>query len=118
METEQTQDHLLNNKLYDFLKLLALIVLPAIGTLYVALAAIWGLPDPEQVSATIVAIVTFLGVLIKLGDVSYNKSTDKYAGTINVVETPDKKLFSLDLNSTPESIEAKKEVTFKVAPPV
>lgn len=64
---------ILNSKVYDILKYLAQIVLPAIATLYLALAGIWNLPFGEQVSGTIMAIDTFLGVLLGISSAKYNK---------------------------------------------
>lgn len=64
---------ILNSKVYDILKYLAQIVLPAIATLYLALAGIWNLPFGEQVSGTIMAIDTFLGVLLGISSANYNK---------------------------------------------
>ena len=63
----------LNNKLYDVLKWICMIVLPAICTLYYALAGIWGFPFGEQVVGTITAIDTFLGALIGISTINYNK---------------------------------------------
>lgn len=63
----------MSNKLYDILKYIAQIVLPAIATLYFALAGIWGLPYGEQVVGTITAIDTFLGVLLGISTANYNK---------------------------------------------
>lgn len=65
---------ILNNKIYDVLKYLAQIVLPGIATLYLALAGIWNLPFGEQVSGTIMAIDTFLGVLLGIASANYNKT--------------------------------------------
>ena len=64
----------LNNKVYDYLKWIALVVLPALGTLYFTIAQIWGLPYGEQVVGTITAIVTFLGVILGISTYQYNKS--------------------------------------------
>ena len=64
---------MLNNKLYDILKYIALIVLPALGTLYFALAQIWGLPYGEQIVGTITAIDCFLGALLGISTNIYNK---------------------------------------------
>lgn len=66
----------MNDKLYDVLKWIALIVLPAIGTLYSALSAIWGFPYGEQIVSTIVAIDTFLGALIGISSISYKKGEE------------------------------------------
>ena len=63
----------MKNKTYDVLKYVAQIVLPAIGTLYFALASIWGLPYGEEVVGTITALDTFLGALLMLSSNSYNK---------------------------------------------
>ena len=63
----------MSNKVYDILKFMAQIVLPAIGTLYFALAGIWNLPYGEQVVGTITAVDTFLGALLGLSSMSYNK---------------------------------------------
>ena len=63
----------LNNKAYDVLKWIALILLPALGTLYFALAGIWGFPYAEQIVGTITAIDTFLGVLLGISNNSYKK---------------------------------------------
>lgn len=109
--------HLLNNKLYDILKILALIVFPAIGTLYFTVAGIWRLPAAEEVVSTIVAIDTFLGVLIKVGDMTYNASEARYDGAMVVTTKPDgNKTFSLDLKDDPEPLADKKEIIFKVKP--
>jgi hypothetical protein len=64
----------MTNKIYDVLKYIALIVLPALGTLYFALAGIWGLPYGEQVVGTITAIDTCLGALLGLSAYKYNKN--------------------------------------------
>lgn len=63
----------LNDKTYDILKWIAQILLPAVGTLYFALAGIWGFPYGEQIVGTITAIDTFLGVCLGISTASYNK---------------------------------------------
>lgn len=64
----------MNNKVYDILKWIAQYLLPAIGTLYFALAGIWGLPYGEQIVGSITAIDTFLGVILGLSSRKYNKT--------------------------------------------
>ncbi len=66
-----------DNKVYDVLKWIALVALPAIGTLYFALASIWGLPYGEQIVGTITAIDCFLGALLGISTAQYNKSLEK-----------------------------------------
>lgn len=63
----------LSNRTYDALKWVAQYLLPALGTLYFALAGIWGLPYGEQIVGTIVAVDTFLGVVLGLSSIGYNK---------------------------------------------
>lgn len=64
----------MSNKVYDVLKWIAMVVLPALGTLYFALAGIWGFPYGEQVVGTIVAIETFIGTVLQISNVQYKKS--------------------------------------------
>ena len=61
----------MKNKTYDILKFTAQIILPAIGTLYFALATIWNLPYGEQIIGTITAIDVFLGALLGLSSKKY-----------------------------------------------
>lgn len=63
----------LSNKVYDVLKYVAQIVLPAAATLYFALAGIWGLPYGEQIVGTITAVDTCLGVLLGVSTAKYKK---------------------------------------------
>ena len=62
-----------SDQTYDILKWIAQYLLPAIGTLYFALASIWGFPFGEQVVGTITAIDTFLGVILGISTSQYNK---------------------------------------------
>ncbi len=61
----------MSNKVYDILKYIALIALPALATLYLTIASIWGLPYPEAIAATITAIDTFLGALLGISSKKY-----------------------------------------------
>ena len=63
----------MSNKVYDILKWVALVVLPATATLYFALSGIWGFPYGEQIVGTITAIDTFLGALLGISAYNYNK---------------------------------------------
>lgn len=64
----------MSNKTYDVLKYIAQVVLPALGTLYFALAGIWGFPHGEQIVGTITAVDTFLGVILRISTAQYNKT--------------------------------------------
>lgn len=67
---------MLNDKAYKVLKFIAQILLPALGTLYFALAGIWGFPFAEQIVGTITAVDTFLGVLLGISTAQYNKKAE------------------------------------------
>lgn len=59
---------------YDILKWLTMIVLPALATAYVGLAAIWGWPYADEVAKTTAVICTLLGALLGISTAQYNKS--------------------------------------------
>lgn len=61
------------DRMYDVLKQIALVWLPALGALYFALAGIWGFPCGEQIIGTISAMDAFLGAVLKVSSVRYNK---------------------------------------------
>lgn len=110
----------LSNRVYDQLKFVALVGLPAIGTLYFALSQIWGFPNGAEVVGTITAVDTFLGVLLGLSSSSYNNSDAPYAGTMAVEynEATDSRTVKIDLNDGDadfvDSLDKAKDVRFKV----
>lgn len=62
----------MSNRVFDALKFVAQVVLPALGTLYFALSSIWGLPYGEQVVGTITALDCFLGAILGISTYQYN----------------------------------------------
>ncbi|MBO5922814.1 MAG: phage holin [Bacteroidaceae bacterium] len=66
----------MNNKVYDILKWIAMIVLPATATLYMGLASLWGLPYGEEISGTITLVDTFLGSVLMISTHQYKKRVD------------------------------------------
>ena len=64
---------MMSNKVYDVLKFVALIVLPALATLWTALGKIWGWPLVTEVAATICAVDTFLGAILGISSAKYAK---------------------------------------------
>lgn len=62
----------MNNRTYDVLKWITQILIPALATLYFALAGIWGFPYGEQIVGTLTAIDTFLGVCLGISSRQYN----------------------------------------------
>lgn len=63
----------MSNKAYDVLKWIALVVMPAVATFYMALSTIWGFPYGEQVVGTITALETFLGAILGISSIQYAK---------------------------------------------
>lgn len=66
----------LPNKLYDVVKWIVVIVLPAIATLYSVLSPVWGWPYKEEIVTTITAVDTFLGAVLCISTISYNKENE------------------------------------------
>lgn len=100
------QDYLVSNKTYDLLKKIVTLGLPATATLYAALAAVWGLPNPEAVVATFAALTTFGGVVLTISTKSYDNSDAKYDGElITAGNDPDTGLPNLQLKVTTDPAE-------------
>lgn len=100
----------LDNKVYDILKWVAQIVLPAAGTLYFALSSIWGLPYGEQIVGTLTAIDAFLGALLGISNNSF-----KGDGTLHVdTSNPEKDIYSIELEEHPTVLADKDKIVLKV----
>lgn len=111
------------NKTYDFVKWLVTIVLPGIGALYFGLSKLWDLPQSENVVGTITLVCIFLGSLIGISTVSYNKealvsspvSDVEPDGSINLDTTdPEKDVYTMTLDISLEELAKRDTVTFKV----
>lgn len=63
----------LPNKVYDVLKVVALIIVP-VTILISSLGDIWGLPYQDQIVKTLGAIEVFLGSLLEISSANYRKS--------------------------------------------
>lgn len=109
---------LMSDKLYGFLKAVALVWLPALATLYFTMGGLWHLPNVEQVVGSITAIDTFLGVILGISTRAYNASDSRFDGNIVIGHAESgAKLYSLELNVDPDEIDTKNDITFKVVPP-
>lgn len=104
-----------NNKVYDTLKYISQIVLPALGALYYGLGDIWSFPKVTQVVGTISIIATFLGVILGLSSRAYRNSSERFDGAIDTVKDGDKTVYSMNVDGDPEKLlEKKDELTFRV----
>jgi hypothetical protein len=64
----------LPNELYDILKWITMIVLPALATAYTGLAAVWGWPYSGEIAKTVAVVCTLLGALLGISTAEYNRS--------------------------------------------
>jgi hypothetical protein len=108
---------LISNRVYDVLKYIAIVFLPATGALYFGLSGIWGLPYGEQVVGTVALVGTFLGAVLLLSSRSYNNSDAKYDGKL-VVDTTGEDVdiyrFETENLTALEGLRDKKELILKV----
>lgn len=107
----------LSNGLYNALKKLVQVILPAASALYFGLAAIWDLPAAEQVVGTIAVVTTFLGVSLGISSNQYHNSDRPYDGTVVVIpgEEEGVKRYSLELDTDLDQALASGKLTFKTS---
>lgn len=97
----------MTNKTYDVLKFIAQIVLPALGTLYAALAKVWGFPYGAEIVATITAIDAFLGAMLGLSSMSYYKQGKDVLGTLAIDPANETANFNFNETNAEELLNAK-----------
>lgn len=105
---------ILPSRVYDALKWVSIILMPAISTAYLGLAEVWNLYDPSRVVATIAVIATFLGVVLGISQVQYNKAGFQFDGDMVVENSEDRTLYRLVMKDDVENLGNKKSVSFKV----
>lgn len=109
-----TQKAVLTNELYNVLKWIALVLLPALAALYLGLAALWGLPHPNEVAGTITLVDTFLGLLLNVATKNYNQSADKFDGSLQINANDNSIIHQLELSTAPEDLGRQDAITLKV----
>ena len=114
METTKSPFLVLPSPLYDALKWVAIILLPSSATAYMGLGQVWELYEPAKVVATIAVVSTFLGVILGISNVQYNKSDNQYDGDMVVEDGDDRTLYRLVMKDDVENLGDKKSVSFKV----
>lgn len=107
---------ILSEKVYNVVKHLVQVILPACATAYFALAGIYGWDNAEQVVGTIAVITTFLGVCLGISTKAYNSSDKPFDGDVVITQpvAGGNKVFDLQLNGDPNDLVDKDRVTFKV----
>lgn len=114
-ENNHPQTPFLSNEVYDRLKWLVQIVLPAIGALYAGLAALWGFPHGTEVVGTLALLATFGGAVLGFSTRSYNNSDAKFDGDLNVYQLPEgPHAVQVALNDHPGGLDEGQAVTLKV----
>lgn len=64
----------LDDKVYDILKWIAIVALPALSTFIVVISKIWGWADMgSMIAQTITAVAVLLGALIGISSIQYHK---------------------------------------------
>lgn len=105
-----------SNATYDFIKQLATYWFPAAGTLYAALALIWGFPYATQIVGSIAAIDIFLGVLLGASTAVYNASGAGIDGALVVDTSSGTETHSLEFNAPLTTLSTQKSITLAVTP--
>lgn len=110
---------IIKGKLYDYLKWIAQILLPAAGALYFGLAGQLGLPNADTVVGSLAVIGTFLGAILGFSTVQYNKSDEKYDGDFTIERAPDgdTATLSVGLSKGGAELVEKDELKFKLKKP-
>lgn len=104
-----------SSKLYDATKWIALVGLPGAGTLYASLAAVWNFQDVQAVAGTVLAVDTFLGVLLHLSSSTYKASDAAYDGHVDITVNPDgTKVANFNPTISGNDLVNKDSIAFKV----
>lgn len=104
-----------NQKVYDVLKYIARYVLPAFGTLYFALAGIWGFPYGEEVIGTTAALNIFLAAVLGISNAEYKEQGLDTDGILVIDNIPESAIDSfINFDKSEEAISAMKTVKLTV----
>ena len=104
----------MSNEVYDILKRLAQLGLPAFGALYFGLSQIWGLPYGEEVVGTVAVVNTFLGVLLGYSSASFRASGAAFDGEATYQLEGDNPNVHLVLKDDWDVLTNQDRITFKV----
>lgn len=105
---------LLSNGVYNKLKPVAQIWLPALAVFYISIAPYWGLPKQEEVSGTIMALDLLLGAILGISSRQYQGSDDRFDGGITVAPDEEEGITNLNVRLDPQAVATKKELVVKV----
>jgi len=115
VDTAGAETVVLTPQVYNFIKKLVQIVLPAFSVLYLGLSELWGFPAAEKVVGSVALLTTFLGVLIGITGARYASSDAGTSGEFVVTEDGGGASgYRLVLNADPEQLANQEKITFKV----
>ena len=109
---------LLSNSVYDKLKQVAAIWLPALAVFYITVAPFWGLPKQEEVAGTLIALDLLLGTGLTVLSSRYKKSDARFDGAIDLAEGDEPNTTAMNFRIDPNAVYDKDEVLVKVNKPV
>lgn len=101
----------MNDKTYDILKRVAMIVVPALATFVNAVGIVWGIPYANEVTATITAFGVFLGAAIGVSSKNYEPETHG-----SLVVTKHDEVYA-DFTAEPSNLKDGDTIILKVAKP-
>lgn len=64
----------IKDSVYDVLKWVSIICLPALATLVTVVFKVWGIPYGDEIAQTITAVATFLGAVLMVSNATYRKT--------------------------------------------
>lgn len=99
---------------YDVLKWVALVLLPALATFYFYMAGVWNWPYAGQVVASITAVNTLLGAILGISSSVYKNSDQRFDGTLNILKTDTSLVNQLDIQTDPSQLGNQKALTLRV----
>jgi hypothetical protein len=111
-----------NNKVYDVLKFISMIGLPAFAAFYLGMAQLWNWEHTDQIVGSLALLSTFLGAVLQISAAKYNNSAashDGYVATTGADEDTGNPDVKIVFNKLPNELMDKKTVRLKVGhPPV
>lgn len=109
----------IDSRVYDTLKWVALVLLPALASLYFGLGQIWNFPAVEQVVGSVTVVDTFLGLLLNKSSKNYQESIGSagaVVGDIVALQKPDGEVtgYRMEAHKDPLILPADQKVVLEV----
>ena len=101
----------MNNRTYDIIKYVALLIIPALATFVNAVGIVWGIPYTNEATATLTAFGVFLGATLGITSKNYTPETHG-----NLVVTKHEDVYA-DFASEPTNLKDGDTIVLKVTKP-